>query len=87
MPSPILHDEARVFQRVERVKEAVRLFGSAKNFRFALDPSRIAPPTGADTKPGERPYLVARVGLNRGVLLEAAASAAGGVKSGSGGRI
>jgi hypothetical protein len=40
----------------------------------------------ADTKPGERPYLVARVGLNRAVLLEAAASAADYVKSGSGGR-
>ena len=35
----------------------------------------------------ERPYLIARIGLNRGVLLEAAASAVGCVKSGSGGRI
>ena len=25
----------------------------------------------ADTKPGERPNLIARVGMNRGVLLEA----------------
>jgi hypothetical protein len=41
----------------------------------------------AETKPGERPYLVARLGLNRTVLLEAAASAAGCVFSGSGGRI
>jgi hypothetical protein len=32
-------------------------------------------------------YLIARIGLNRGVLLEAAASAAGCVKSGSGGAI
>jgi hypothetical protein len=38
-----------------------------------------------DTKPGERPFLVARVGLNRSVLLEAAASTGGSVKSGSGG--
>jgi len=36
---------------------------------------------------GERPYLIARVGVNRNVLLEAAASAAGCVKCGSGGRI
>jgi len=36
-------------------------------------------------KPGERPFLVAHVGLNRSVLLEAAASATGCVKSGSGG--
>ena len=41
----------------------------------------------AKRKPGERPCLVARVGLNRAVLLEAAASAAGYVKSGSGGGI
>jgi hypothetical protein len=27
-------------------------------------------------KPGERPFLIARVGLNRSVLLQAAASAA-----------
>ena len=39
----------------------------------------------AKTKPGERPYLIARIALNRGVLLEAAA--AGCVKSGSGGAI
>jgi hypothetical protein len=31
----------------------------------------------AAAKPGERPYLVPRTGVNRSVLLEAAASAAG----------
>jgi hypothetical protein len=41
----------------------------------------------ADTKPGERSYLIARVGMNRGVLLEAAASAAGCVERSSGGAI
>jgi hypothetical protein len=32
---------------------------------------------GKPKKAGERPYLIARVGLNRSVLLHAAASAAG----------
>jgi hypothetical protein len=36
-------------------------------------------------KPGTKPYLVARVALNRSVLLEAAASAAGCLECGSGG--
>ena len=40
-----------------------------------------------DANAGERPHLVARVAVNRNVLLEAAASAAGCVKCGSGGRI
>ena len=40
----------------------------------------------AETQPGKRPFLVARVGLNRAVLLNAAAEAAGCVKSGSGGK-
>jgi hypothetical protein len=35
-------------------------------------------------KPGEKPYLIARVGINREVLFEAA-SAGSCVKSGSGG--
>jgi len=39
----------------------------------------------AKTKRGERPYLVARLGLDHTILLEAAAGAAGCVKSGSGG--
>jgi hypothetical protein len=37
-----------------------------------------------ETLPGSRPFLVARVGLNRTVLLEAAVGAAGCVKRGSG---
>jgi hypothetical protein len=40
----------------------------------------------AETKPGERPYLVARLGLNRAVLLEAAAGAAGCMKVVAGAR-
>ena len=39
-----------------------------------------------NTNAGERPYGVARVEVNRNVLLGAAASAAGCVKCGSGGR-
>jgi len=38
-------------------------------------------------QPGERPFLVARVGLDRGLLLQAAASAANCRERGSGGRI
>ena len=38
-----------------------------------------------ETNGGDKPFLIARVGLNRLVLLAAAASAAGCVKSGSGG--
>jgi len=36
-------------------------------------------------KAGERPFLVARVDLNHGVIFEAAANAAGCLKTGSGG--
>jgi hypothetical protein len=39
----------------------------------------------APVQGGERPFLIARVGINRDILLEAAADAAGCVKSGSGG--
>jgi len=41
----------------------------------------------AVVKPGTKPYLVARVALNRNVLLEAAASAAGCLEIGSGGTL
>jgi len=54
-----------------------------RNVLFAAFGGRV-PLRPAKTKPGERPYLIARIGLNRGVLLEATASAAGCVKSGSG---
>lgn len=43
------------------------------------------PLRAGNTNAGERPYLVARVEVNRNVLLGAAASAAGCVKCGSGG--
>jgi len=39
---------------------------------------------GRQVRPGEKPYLIARVGLNRAVLLQAAGSC---VEFGSGGRI
>jgi hypothetical protein len=55
-----------------------------RNVLFGMFGGKV-PLRPGQTKPGERPVLVARVGLNRGVLLEAAASAAGYVKSGSGG--
>ena len=41
----------------------------------------------AVVRPGVKPYLVAHVALNRNILLQAAASAAGSLESGSrGGR-
>ena len=57
-----------------------------RNVLFECFSGRV-PLRPAETKPGERPYLITRIGLNRGVLLEAAASAAGCVRSGSGGGI
>ena len=39
----------------------------------------------APVKPGEQPYLIARIGLNRSVLLQAAADGTGCLESGSGG--
>jgi hypothetical protein len=39
----------------------------------------------AAVKPGERPYLIARIGLNRRVLLDAAGAAALCLEIGSGG--
>jgi hypothetical protein len=41
----------------------------------------------APVKPGEQPYLIARIGLNRSVLLQAAAGCANRLESGSGGAI
>lgn len=41
----------------------------------------------AQTEGGDHPFLIARVGINRAVLLAAAGSASGCVISGSGGRI
>jgi hypothetical protein len=55
-----------------------------RNVLFGMFGGKV-PLRPSHAKSGERPFLVARVGLNRGVLLEAAASAAGCVKSGSGG--
>lgn len=57
-----------------------------RNILFASFGGRVQMRPGVP-KRGEKPYLIARVALNHMVLLEAAASAAGCVKSGSGGRI
>jgi hypothetical protein len=48
----------------------------ARNALFAMFGGKV-PLRPAVAKPGTKPYLVARVALNRNVLLEAAASAAG----------
>ncbi len=54
-----------------------------RNTLFAMFGGKVAL-RPAQVKNGEKPYLIARVGLNRDVLLEAAGSC---VKFGSGGRI
>jgi site-specific DNA recombinase len=54
-----------------------------RNTLFAMFGGKV-PLRPARVKPGEKPYLIARIGLNRAVLLEAAGSC---VKFGSGGRI
>jgi hypothetical protein len=54
-----------------------------RNTHFAVFGAKV-PLRSALVKPGEKPYLIARVGLNRSVLLEAAGSC---VKFGSGGVI
>jgi hypothetical protein len=56
----------------------------ARNASFAMF-GRQVPLRPAVVKPGTKPYLVARVAMNRNVLLEAAASAAGCLEIGSGG--
>jgi hypothetical protein len=58
----------------------------ARNTLFQMFGGKV-PVRPAVVKPGERPYLIARVALNREVLLQAAASAAGCLEIGSGGAI
>jgi len=58
----------------------------ARNVLFMLFGGKV-PVRPGTPKLGERPFLVARVGLNRGVLLQAAASAANCRELGSGGPI
>jgi DNA invertase Pin-like site-specific DNA recombinase len=55
----------------------------ARNVLFSMFGGRVAV-RPAQVKDGERPYLIARVALNRNVLIEAAMSC---VKSGSGGTL
>ncbi len=90
---------ARIIRMLPRAARILRERIGAGNLGFR-DPRSIVPGRNvlfgmfgkvplrpAKLKPGERPYLVGRVALNREVLLQAAESAAGCVKSGSGGRI
>lgn len=58
----------------------------ARNALFAMFGGKV-PLRPAVVKLGVKPYLVARVALNRNVLLQAAASAAGCLESGSGGTL
>ena len=58
-----------------------RAIVQARNVLFSTFGGRV-PVRPAELKRGEQPYLIARVALNRNVLIEAAA---GCVKSGSGG--
>ena len=99
-PSPQRDEKqaGRVIRMLPRVAEAMRERLAAGNLGLR-DPRSIVQGRNvlfgmfggkvslrpANTKPGERPYLVARLGLNHTILLEAAAGAAGCVKSGSGG--
>lgn len=54
-----------------------------RNTLFAMFGGKV-PLRPAQVRPGEKPYLIARVGLNRNVLIEAAGSC---LKVGSGGRV
>jgi hypothetical protein len=81
---------ARVIRMLPRVAEVLRdrIRGGnvglrdprsiipARNTLFQMFGGKV-PVRPAVAKPGERPYLIARVALNRDVLLQAAASAAG----------
>ncbi len=58
----------------------------ARNALFDMFGGRVAL-RRAQSEGGENPFLIARVGINRAVLLAAAGSASGCVISGSGGRI
>jgi len=55
-----------------------------RNVPFSMFGGKV-PLRPGTPKPGERPNLIARVGLNRSVLLQGAASAARCLESGSGG--
>jgi site-specific DNA recombinase len=57
-----------------------------RNVLFGLFGGKV-PLRPAPLEVGERPYLLARVAVNRSVLLQAAANAAGCLEIGSGGRI
>jgi hypothetical protein len=63
---------------------AVGIRIQGRNVLFGMFGGKV-PLRRGETRPGERPFLVARVSLNRSIVLEAAASAAGCVKFGSGG--
>jgi hypothetical protein len=88
-------DTARIIRMLPRVAEVLRerirggnlglrdprSIVQGRNTLFAMFGGKV-PLRPAQVKRGEKPYLIARVGLNRAVLLEAAGSC---VKFGSGG--
>jgi hypothetical protein len=64
----------------------LRSITQGRNVLYGLFGGKV-PLRPSTPRDGERPFLIARVSLNRGVLLEAAASAGGCLKTGSGGAI
>jgi hypothetical protein len=60
-----------------------RSIAEGRNTLFAMFGGKV-PLCAAQIGPGEKPYLIARVGLNRNVLIEAAGTC---LKVGSGGVI
>jgi hypothetical protein len=93
-------DTARVIRMLPRAAQLLRerirggnlglleplSIAHARNTLFAMFGGKV-PLRQAVTKPGEKPYLIARVGIDRTVLLQAAAQAANFLQVGSGGRI
>ena len=99
-PEATEKDVARLIRMLPRAAEALRerirsdnlglqaptSIGELRNVLFGMFGGKVGR-RPAPIQEGEQPYLIARVGLNRHILLDAAAEAAGCVKCGSGGRI
>jgi hypothetical protein len=97
VPERVEKDSARIIRMLPKAAEVLRerlkagnsglrdprSIIQARNVVFNMFGGRV-PLRPGTPKLGEKPFLVARVGINRMVLLEAAASAANCVKSGSG---
>jgi len=100
LPAKEEKDTARVIRMLPRAAELLRerirggnlglrdprSIAQGRNTLFAMFGGKV-PLRAAVTKPGEEPYLIARVGIDRKVLLQAAAQAANCLEVGSGGRI